>query len=182
MPVPATPPIWPSAPSAPRSRLTRGAGARATSPAASWRGCVAVRRPDRPSPRPGLRPPARSLPAAPQPAVRSGPLGLELGSQRLGSQGIELHGVGFTWPDGRRVLEPIDLGLEPGDRLGVVGGNGVGKTHSARPHRRAAAADGGSHHAWSHRPHRLLRPTRSRSAPRCSACAMSSPATRASRR
>ena len=68
-----------------------------------------------------------------QAAARDGELGLGLGSTRLGSKGIELHSVGFAWPaDGdspaRRVLRPFSHGLEPGDRLGIVGANGVGKS------------------------------------------------------
>ena len=51
-----------------------------------------------------------------------------MGSQRLGSKGIELHGVGFSWPDGTLVLKPFDHELEPGDRLGIVGPNGAGKS------------------------------------------------------
>lgn len=61
-------------------------------------------------------------------AARDGDLGLGLGSTRLGSKGVELHGVGFSWPDGTRVLAPFDHALDPGDRLGIVGPNGAGKT------------------------------------------------------
>lgn len=50
------------------------------------------------------------------------------GSTRLGSKGIEMHGLGFAWPDGTRVLRPFDHLLEPGDRLGIVGANGAGKS------------------------------------------------------
>jgi ATP-binding cassette subfamily F protein uup len=62
---------------------------------------------------------------------------LSLGSQRLGSKGIELVGVGFSWPaakpgastdTGALVLNPFDHLLEPGDRLGIVGPNGAGKS------------------------------------------------------
>lgn len=68
--------------------------------------------------------------------ARSGELGLSLGSQRLGSKGIELHGVGFAWPAaaatplraGAEVLKAFDHMLEPGDRLGIVGPNGAGKS------------------------------------------------------
>lgn len=69
-----------------------------------------------------------------QPDARSGDLSLALGSQRLGNQGVELRGVGFTWP-GRSpsqpptmVLDQVDLTLEPGDRWGIVGPNGAGKS------------------------------------------------------
>jgi ABC transport system ATP-binding/permease protein len=76
------------------------------------------------------------LARGPQANARDGELGLQLGSARLGSKGIELHGVGFSWPAPRNecdaapevVLRPFDLMLEPGDRLGVVGPNGAGKS------------------------------------------------------
>ena len=60
--------------------------------------------------------------------ARQGELGLDLGSKRLGSKGIEFHGVAFTWPDGHEVLRPFEHALEPGDRLGIVGPNGAGKS------------------------------------------------------
>jgi ATP-binding cassette subfamily F protein uup len=68
------------------------------------------------------------LAGGPQAAAREGDLALTLGSARLGSKGVELHGVGFTWPNGARVLRPFDYTLEPGDRIGVVGPNGAGKS------------------------------------------------------
>jgi len=64
--------------------------------------------------------------------ARDGDLGLaaseRLGAQRLGSKGIELTGVSFAWPGGVSVLEPFDLVLEPGGRIGIVGPNGAGKS------------------------------------------------------
>ena len=63
-----------------------------------------------------------------QAAARSGDLGLGIGSARLGSKAIELHGVGFRWPDGAEVLAPFDRLIEPGDRIGIVGANGTGKS------------------------------------------------------
>jgi len=66
--------------------------------------------------------------ARPEAAARQGEIGLSLGSQRLGSKGVELNGVGFAWPNGQRVLNPFDYALEPGDRLGIVGPNGAGKS------------------------------------------------------
>jgi ATP-binding cassette subfamily F protein uup len=68
------------------------------------------------------------LAGGPQARSRDGELGLTLGSARLGSKGIELHGVGFSWPSGNLVLRPFDHMLEPGDRVGVVGPNGAGKS------------------------------------------------------
>ncbi len=61
-------------------------------------------------------------------AARDGDIALRFGSSRLGSKGVELHGVGFAWPDGTEVLDPLDHHLDPGDRLGIVGPNGAGKT------------------------------------------------------
>ncbi len=60
--------------------------------------------------------------------ARSGPLELSMGTTRLGSKAIELHGVGFGWPGGAEVLTPFDRMLEPGDRVGIVGPNGSGKS------------------------------------------------------
>ena len=68
------------------------------------------------------------LARGPQAAAREGELGLSLGSTRLGSKGVELHGVGFSWPTGLLVLDPFDYMLEPGDRVGIVGPNGAGKS------------------------------------------------------
>jgi ATP-binding cassette subfamily F protein uup len=46
----------------------------------------------------------------------------DLGTQRLGKKVINLTGVGC------RILKPLDLRIEPGERLGLVGANGSGKT------------------------------------------------------
>ena len=64
-----------------------------------------------------------------QPA-RADELDLSFGSQRLGNKGVEIEGVGFSWPggDGRMVLRDVTHSLEPGDRLGIVGANGAGKS------------------------------------------------------
>ena len=65
----------------------------------------------------------------PQQSARQGELDLSLGSQRLGSKGIELDGVSWRWePGGRDVLRGVTLSLEPGDRVGIVGANGAGKS------------------------------------------------------
>ena len=66
----------------------------------------------------------------PQAAARTGDLGatMRMGSQRLGSKGVELSDVSFSWPGGPQVLSGCNVVLEPGDRIGVVGPNGVGKS------------------------------------------------------
>ena len=65
-------------------------------------------------------------------AARDGLLDLSMGSQRLGSKGIEVRDVSFTWPDGTPVLGRSGIGVtvafEPGDRVGIVGPNGAGKS------------------------------------------------------
>ncbi len=76
------------------------------------------------------------LARGPQAAAREGEIGLSLGSTRLGSKGVEIHGVGFSWPNARDgddggsllVLHPFDHMFEPADRVGVVGPNGAGKS------------------------------------------------------
>jgi len=64
----------------------------------------------------------------PQAAARSGELALSMGSQRLGSKGIEATDLHFAWPDGSVVLNGVNVAFEPGDRVGIVGPNGAGKS------------------------------------------------------
>jgi ATP-binding cassette subfamily F protein uup len=63
-----------------------------------------------------------------QAAARTGALALSMGSQRLGSKGIEVREVSFSWPDGSQVLDRVSAAFEPGDRIGIVGPNGAGKS------------------------------------------------------
>ncbi|MFZ4721320.1 MAG: ABC-F family ATP-binding cassette domain-containing protein [Ilumatobacteraceae bacterium] len=63
-----------------------------------------------------------------QAAARQGDLALSMGSQRLGSKGIEVDGLSFAWPDGTEVLRGVNIAFEPGDRIGIVGPNGAGKS------------------------------------------------------
>ncbi|CAN5627093.1 ABC-F family ATP-binding cassette domain-containing protein [soil metagenome] len=63
-----------------------------------------------------------------QAAARAGDLTLSMGTQRLGSKGVELRAVAFSWSDGSGVLNGVSLTFEPGDRIGIVGPNGVGKS------------------------------------------------------
>ncbi len=51
-----------------------------------------------------------------------------LGSTRLGSKVIELHGVEVAWPGQPPLVAGLDLLIEPGERLGVLGPNGSGKS------------------------------------------------------
>ncbi len=91
--------------------LRRGAPARSTKPKARVDAAKAL------------------IARGPQAAARDGDIGLTLGSSRLGSRGMELHDVDFSWPgDPRLVLDHIDHMFEPGDRVGIVGANGVGKS------------------------------------------------------
>ncbi len=72
----------------------------------------------------------------PQAQAREGDIGLTLGSARLGSRGIELDHVSFSWPapaegaarGASLVLDGVTHAFEPGDRVGVVGANGAGKS------------------------------------------------------
>jgi ATP-binding cassette subfamily F protein uup len=66
--------------------------------------------------------------ARPDAPARQGDLALSMGSQRLGSKGVELRDVSFAWPDDTVVLRNVSLRLEPGARVGVVGPNGAGKS------------------------------------------------------
>lgn len=60
--------------------------------------------------------------------VRSVDLDLHLGMPRLGNSVIEMKGVSFAYPGKDPLLTDVDLLLGPGDRLGVVGANGAGKS------------------------------------------------------
>jgi ATP-binding cassette subfamily F protein uup len=52
---------------------------------------------------------------------------LKLGAERLGKTILELQGL-VVERDGRRLIDGLDLALSPGERIGVVGPNGSGKT------------------------------------------------------
>jgi cobalt/nickel transport system ATP-binding protein len=41
---------------------------------------------------------------------------------------IELEGIGFQWPDGPGVLSDLTFGVEPGEKVVILGANGCGKT------------------------------------------------------
>ena len=63
-----------------------------------------------------------------EPAARSGIPDLHLGTPRLGDKVVELHDVGFSHEANAPLFEHVDLLLDPRERLGVVGPNGVGKS------------------------------------------------------
>ena len=52
---------------------------------------------------------------------------LKMHSERLGKTILELSGVGLT-REGKHLVDGLDLALRPGDRIGIVGPNGCGKT------------------------------------------------------
>ncbi|MFM2114739.1 MAG: hypothetical protein RI908_480 [Actinomycetota bacterium] len=61
--------------------------------------------------------------------ARQGEIGLDLGTTRLGSKGVELLDVTFSWPgNASPTVTDCTLTLEPGDRIGIVGPNGAGKS------------------------------------------------------
>jgi ATP-binding cassette subfamily F protein uup len=65
----------------------------------------------------------------PERPARSGELGLRIGTPRLGSTVIECHDVGFAHPGAPGpTLEHVELVIGPDERLGIVGGNGTGKS------------------------------------------------------
>lgn len=61
--------------------------------------------------------------------ARQSDIGLDLGTTRLGTRGVELANVCFTWPGHTSpTVANCTLTLEPGDRIGLVGPNGAGKS------------------------------------------------------
>ncbi len=79
-------------------------------------------------PKARLRSAADIIGGGPDPAgVRGHELRLGVGTTRLGNQVVELDGVGQRFGD-HEVFADVDLVIEPGARLAVVGPNGSGKT------------------------------------------------------
>ena len=69
------------------------------------------------------------LSGQPEAAARSGELAMAIGTPRLGDKVIEVSDVTFSYAsDTTPTLSSISLHLDPDDRLGIVGSNGVGKS------------------------------------------------------
>jgi ATP-binding cassette subfamily F protein uup len=64
----------------------------------------------------------------PEGPARPANLHLEFPTPRLGDVVVELEGVAVQAPDGKVVCRDVELRLDPRERLGIVGPNGVGKT------------------------------------------------------
>lgn len=64
----------------------------------------------------------------PEGPARAGDLHLEFPTPRLGDVVIETQGLRLETPDGRLLVKGLDIALDPRERLGIVGPNGVGKT------------------------------------------------------
>jgi len=63
-----------------------------------------------------------------EPAARSGIPDLWFGTPRLGDRVVELEGVAFGHNPDTPLFTGVDLALDPRERLGLVGPNGVGKS------------------------------------------------------
>ena len=49
-------------------------------------------------------------------------------AERSGKLVIEASHLSFTWPDGFNVIQDLSLLIQRGDRIGIIGNNGTGKT------------------------------------------------------
>ena len=63
-----------------------------------------------------------------EPAARNGIPDLWFGTPRLGDRVVELEGVAFGHDANTPLFTGVDLALDPRERLGLVGPNGVGKS------------------------------------------------------
>jgi cobalt transport protein ATP-binding subunit len=44
------------------------------------------------------------------------------------SAGVQIRGVEFAYPDGKKALQGVDLDIDAGERVAILGPNGAGKT------------------------------------------------------
>ena len=58
--------------------------------------------------------------------------------------GIEFKNIAFTYPDGTRVFDALNLSINPGEKVGLVGASGSGKSTIIRLLTRQFAPDSGS--------------------------------------
>jgi ATP-binding cassette subfamily F protein uup len=70
----------------------------------------------------------RLLVQRPEAAARSGAIEFGLEAPRLGNTVIKAHHLGFSYEPENVILRDVDVDLGPGDRVGVVGTNGSGKS------------------------------------------------------
>ncbi len=70
----------------------------------------------------------RLLASRPEAAARVGTLDLVSNVPRLGNTVIKAHQVSFAYDDGAPILHDVTIDLGPGERIGVVGPNGTGKS------------------------------------------------------
>ncbi len=59
---------------------------------------------------------------------RDGRLDLVVDTTRLGDTVVKLHRLSLGYAEGPEIIHGVDLELGPGDRVGIVGPNGVGKS------------------------------------------------------
>ncbi|MBU6495196.1 MAG: ATP-binding cassette domain-containing protein [Acidobacteria bacterium] len=59
---------------------------------------------------------------------RDGRLDIAVETPRLGDTVVKLHRVAIGYSEGPEILHGLDLDFGPGDRVGIVGPNGVGKS------------------------------------------------------
>ncbi|MDO5025060.1 MAG: ABC-F family ATP-binding cassette domain-containing protein [Trueperella sp.] len=52
----------------------------------------------------------------------------KLASSRLGKRVVDLLNVSYAWPGGATILHEVTLRLAPGERIGILGANGAGKS------------------------------------------------------
>jgi len=70
----------------------------------------------------------RLLAQRPEAAARSGTIEFGLDAPRLGNTVIKAHHMGFSYEPEKVILRDVDVDLGPGDRVGIVGSNGSGKS------------------------------------------------------